>query len=78
MVLTVNKAKCPSLVNHTTKKIHHHHPHHHRNLRTLAIELFKLFIHLSLVTFADAFPARRQSKCSMGIIHILQFLVPKR
>ena len=31
MVLAGNKAKCLSLVNHTTKTIHHHHHHHHHH-----------------------------------------------
>ena len=32
---------------------------HHRNLRTLAIKLFKVFKVLSPVTFAEAFPVRQ-------------------
>ena len=35
---------------------------HHRNLRTLAVELFKVFKGLSPVIFAEAFPARQQSQ----------------
>ena len=35
---------------------------HHRNLRTLAVELFKLFKGLSPVFFAEAFPVRQQSQ----------------
>ena len=31
---------------------------HHRNLRTLAVELFKVFKSLSPVIFAEAFPVR--------------------
>ena len=35
---------------------------HHRNLRTLAVEVFKVFKGLSPVVFAEAFPARQQSQ----------------
>ena len=35
---------------------------HHRNLRTLAVELFKVFKGLSPVIFAEPFPARQQSQ----------------
>ena len=38
---------------------------HHRNLRTLAVELFKVFKGLSPVIFAEAFPVRQQSQCNM-------------
>ena len=38
---------------------------HHRNLRTLAVELFKVFKGLSPVIFAEAFPVRQQSQYSM-------------
>ena len=38
---------------------------HHRNLRTLAVELFKVFKGLSPVIFAEAFPLRQQSQCNM-------------
>ena len=31
MVPAGNKAKCLSLVNHTTKAIHHYHHHHHHH-----------------------------------------------
>ena len=34
----------------------------HRNLRTLAVELFKLFKGLNPVIFAEAFPVRQQSQ----------------
>ena len=34
---------------------------HHRNLRALAVELFKVFKGLSPVIFAEAFPVRQQS-----------------
>ena len=32
---------------------------HHRNLRTLAVELFKVFKGLSPVIFAETFPVRQ-------------------
>ena len=35
---------------------------HHINLRTLAVEFFKVFKSLSLVIFAEAFPERQQSQ----------------
>ena len=35
---------------------------HHRNLRTLAVELFKVFKGLTPVFFAEAFPVRQQSQ----------------
>ena len=35
---------------------------HHRNLRTLAVELFKVFKGLSTVIFAEAFPVRSKSQ----------------
>ena len=38
---------------------------HHRNLRTLAVELFKFFKGLSPVIFAEVFPVRQQSKYNM-------------
>ena len=38
---------------------------HHRNLRTFAIELFKVFKGLSPVTFAEAFPVKQQSQYNM-------------
>ena len=38
---------------------------HHRDLRTLAVELFKVFKGLSPVIFAEAFPVRQQSQYSM-------------
>ena len=34
----------------------------HRNLRTLAVKLFKVFKGLSPVIFAEAFPVRQQSQ----------------
>ena len=38
---------------------------HHRNLRTLAVQLFKIFKGLSPVIFAKAFPVRQQSQYNM-------------
>ena len=38
---------------------------HHRNLRTLAVELFKVFKGLSPVIFAEAFPVRQQNQYNM-------------
>ena len=38
---------------------------HHRNLRTLAVELFKVFKGLSPVVFAEAFPVKQQSQHNM-------------
>ena len=38
---------------------------HHRNLRTLAVELFKVFKGLSPVIFAEAFSLRQQSQYNM-------------
>ena len=38
---------------------------HHRNLRTLAVELFKVLKGLSSVIFAEAFPVRQQSQYNM-------------
>ena len=38
---------------------------HHRNLRTLAVELFKVFKGLSRVTFVEVFPVRQQSPYNM-------------
>ena len=38
---------------------------HHRNLRTLAVELFKIFQGVSPVIFAEAFPLRQQSQYNM-------------
>ena len=38
---------------------------HHRNLRTLAVELFKVFKGLSSIIFAEAFTVRQQSQCNM-------------
>ena len=35
---------------------------HYRNLRTLDVELFKVFKGLSPVIFAEAFPVRQQSQ----------------
>ena len=35
---------------------------HHRNLRTFAVELFKVFKGLSPVIFAEAFPVRQRSQ----------------
>ena len=37
----------------------------HRNLRTLAVELFKVFEGLSPVIFAETFPVRQQSQYNM-------------
>ena len=39
---------------------------HHRKLRTLAVELLKVFKGLSPVIFAEAFPVTQQSQCNMG------------
>ena len=39
---------------------------HHRNLRTLAVELFKVFKGLSPVIFAEAFPVRQQSQYNLS------------
>ena len=38
---------------------------HHRSLRTLAVELFKVFKGLSPVIFAEAFHVRQQSQYNM-------------
>ena len=38
---------------------------HHRNLRTFAVELFKVFKGLSPVIFAEAFPVRQQGQYNM-------------
>ena len=38
---------------------------HHKNLRTLAVELPKVFKGLSPVVFAEAFPVRQQSQFNM-------------
>ena len=38
---------------------------HHRNLRTLAVQLFKVFKGLSPVIFAEVFPVRQQSQYNM-------------
>ena len=38
---------------------------HQRNLRTLAVELFKEFKGLNPLTFAEAFPVRQQSHYNM-------------
>ena len=38
---------------------------HYRNLRTLAVELFKVFKGLSPVIFAETFPVRQQSQYNM-------------
>ena len=38
---------------------------HHRNLRTLAVELFKVFKGLRAVIFAEVFPVRQQSQYNM-------------
>ena len=38
---------------------------HHRNLRTLAVELFKVFKGLSPLIFTEAFPVRKPSQYSM-------------
>ena len=38
---------------------------HHRNLRTIAVELFKVFKGLIPDTFAKAFPVRQQSQYNM-------------
>ena len=38
---------------------------HHRNLRTLALELSKVFKGFSPVIFAEAFPVRQQSQYNM-------------
>ena len=38
---------------------------HHRNLRTLAVELFKVFKGLRPVIYAEAFPVRQQSQYNM-------------
>ena len=38
---------------------------HHRNLRTLAVEMFKVFKGLSPVIFAETFPVRQQSQYNM-------------
>ena len=38
---------------------------HHRNLRTLDVELLKVFKGLSPVIFAETFPVRQQSQCNM-------------
>ena len=35
---------------------------HHRNLKALAVELFKVFKGLSSVIFTEAFPVRQQSQ----------------
>ena len=51
---------------------------HHRNLKTLAVELFKVFKGFSLVIFAEAFHVRLQSQYNMRNYSILQCLVPKR
>ena len=39
---------------------------HDRNLRTLSIELFKLFKALSVVLFAEIFPVRQQSQYNLS------------
>ena len=38
---------------------------HQRNLRTLAVELFKEFKGLSPLIFAEAFPVRQQNRYNM-------------
>ena len=38
---------------------------HHRNLRTVAVELFKVFKGLGPVIFAEAFPVKQQSQYNM-------------
>ena len=38
---------------------------HHRDLRTLAVELFKVFKGLHPVIFAETFPVRQQSQYNM-------------
>ena len=38
---------------------------HHRNLRTLAVELLKVFKGLSPAIFAETFPVRQQSQYNM-------------
>ena len=38
---------------------------HHRNLRTLAVTLFKVFKGWSPVIFAESFPVRQQSQYNM-------------
>ena len=38
---------------------------HHRNLRTLAVELFKVFKGLSRVIFVEVFAVRQQSPYNM-------------
>ena len=38
---------------------------HHRNLRTLAVELFKVFKGLRPIIYAEAFPVRQQSQYNM-------------
>ena len=38
---------------------------HHRNLRTIALELFKVFKGISPVIFAETFPVRQQSQYNM-------------
>ena len=49
---------------------------HHRNLRTLAVELFKAFKGLSPVIFAKAFPVRQQSQYNMKNYSYFVFLMP--
>ena len=39
---------------------------HPRNLRTLAVELLKVFKGLSAIIFAEAFPVRQQSQYNMS------------
>ena len=38
---------------------------HHRNLRTLAVGLFKVYKGSSLLIFAEVFPVRQQSQYNM-------------
>ena len=49
---------------------------HYRNLRTLAVELLKVFKGLSPVIFAEAFPVTQQRQYIY--IYVLPCLLPKR
>ena len=64
--------RCPRLIYNDKKssfedllEIHGSVSIHHRNLRTLAVELLRVFKGLSPVIFAEAFPVKQQSQYNM-------------
>ena len=61
----ITKGKLISVTFYVTQTVSGIHISIHGNLRTLAVELFKVFKGLGPVIFVEAFPVRQQSQYSM-------------